>query len=123
MIFKQFEETDIVAGRTTRVASGFWPNGVIEWDQVNFVDDFDSLVTLAATSPSYGTSVYDVRRTMYYLNVFPSTAEKDANDPYFSVTYGNFYGDLGSGSFATETASIKASPTKAIYTQYQNILL
>jgi len=123
MIFKKFEETDIVAGRTTRVASGFWPNGVIEWDQANFVDDFSSLVTPAATSPSYGTSVYDVRRTMYYLNVFPSTTEKDANDPYFSLTYGNFYGDLGSGSFATETASIKASPTKVIYTQYQNMLL
>ena len=40
MIFKQFEETDIVAGRTSRVASGFWPDGLTNWSQSNFVSDF-----------------------------------------------------------------------------------
>lgn len=124
MIFKTFDQTDIVAGRTTRVASGFWPEGYTTTNQENFADDYWSLTDSSTSpSPSYGSSVYDVRRTMYYLNVFPDSTYKANNDPYFSVTYGHFYGNLGSGSFPIETASIQVAPTKAIYSQYQNMLL
>lgn len=123
MIFNTFDPNkDIVAGRVTRVASGFWPDGSPNWDQGNFTCDFNRLTGSSGT-PSYGTSYYDVRYTMYYLNVFPDQASYVNYDPYFSIAYGNFYGDLGSGSFATESSSIETSPTKAIYTQYKNILL
>lgn len=122
MIFNQFAETDIVAGRTTRVASGYWPDGLTAHSQSNFVDDFWSLTGSVGT-PSYGTSVYDVRRTMYYLNVYPDSTYFQNNDPYFAITYGNIAGNLGSGSFSLESGSIQASPTKAIYTQYKNMLL
>jgi hypothetical protein len=124
MIFKTFDPNqDVVSGRTTRVASGFWPNGLTNWSQSLFVDDFFSLTSSGAPSPSYGTSPYDVRRTMYYVNVYPHQSYKTNSDPYFSITYGHVGGDVGSGSFAFETASIQASPTKAIYTQYKNMLL
>lgn len=125
MIFNTFDPNkDVVAGRSTRVASGFWPDGNTVASQSNFRDDFWSLTGSAATpNPSYGTSYYDVRHTMYYLNMYPSVTEFANNDPYFSISYGNFYGNLGSGSFAAETSSILASPTKAIYTQYKNMLL
>jgi len=124
MIFKQFDPNqDVVAGRTTRVASGFWPNGLTNWSQSLFVDDFWSLTSSAATSPSYGTSPYDVRRTMYYTNVYPAEPFKNNSDPYFSISYGNIAGNVGSGSFSIETASIQASPTKAIYAQYKNLLI
>ena len=123
MIFKTFDPNkDVVAGRTTRVASGFWPNGLTNWSQSFFVDDFWSLTGSAGT-PSYGTSYYDVRRTMYYTNVYPALSYKNNSDPYFSITYGHIGGAVGSGSFGVETASIQASPTKAIYTQYKNMLL
>jgi len=123
MIFNTFDPNkDIIAGRVTRVASGFWPDGSPSWDQGNFMDDFWRN-TGSAGNPSYGTSYYDVRYTMYYLNVFPDLSTYVNYDPYFSIAYGNFYGNLGSGSFPTETLSIEASPTKAIYTQYKNILL
>lgn len=123
MIFNQFDPNqDIVAGRTTRVASGFWPDGLTNHSQSLFVDDFWSL-TGSVGNPSYGTSVFDVRRTMYYLNIFPDQTFFQNNDPYLSATYGNVAGNLGSGSFALESASIQASPTKAIYTQYKNMLL
>jgi hypothetical protein len=122
MIFKKLEDTDIVAGRTTRVASGFWPDGFTNASQSYFIDDFWSL-TGSVGNPSYGTSYYDVRRTMYYLNVFPDSTTQASNDPYFSIAYGHFYGNIGSGSFTVETESIQASPTKAVYTQYQNMLL
>jgi hypothetical protein len=123
MIFNQFDPNqDIVAGRTTRVASGYWPSGLTAHSESFFVDDFWSLTGSVGT-PSYGTSVFDVRRTMYYVNVFPDNTFFLNNDPYFVVTYGNVAGNVGSGSFALESASIQASPTKAIYTQYKNMLL
>ena len=122
MIFNQFDSTDIVSGRTARVASGFWPGGLTNWSSSRFVNNWNELVTSAAPSPSYGASPYDVRKTMYYLDVFPSSANSP-NDPYFSVAYGHIGGDQGSGSFDFETGSFKVSPTKAIYTQYKNILL
>ncbi len=124
MIFNVFDQTDIVAGRTTKVASGFWPGGSTFWSQSLFVDDFWALTQSAATpSPAFGSSIYDVRRTAYYLNVFPSQNEYNNNDPYFSVAYGNFYGELGSGSFDLDTGSILVFPPKAVYTQYKNLLL
>ena len=122
MIFNQFDPTDIVAGRTSRVASGFWPGGETYWTASMFTDNFFELTQSAATpSPSYGASIYDIRRTMYYLDVFPDSTTHTNNDPYFSIAYGNYYGELGSGSFNLDTASIKAFAAKAVYTQYQYI--
>jgi hypothetical protein len=124
MIFNQFDPNrDIVAGRVTRVASGYWPDGTSNWQQSTFKDDFYRLTGSGTPSPSYGTSYYDVRRTMYYLNVFPDESAYVNYDSYFSIAYGNFFGEYGSGSFTAESASIMASPTKAIYTQYKNVLL
>lgn len=121
MIFNQFQETDIVTGRTNRIASGFWPNGQTNWSQSLLIDDFWSLTGSSDTpSPAYGASTYDVRRTMYYVNVYPNETFKAQNDAYFSATYGHI---AGSGSFNTETSSIRCNPTKTIYTQYKNLLL
>jgi hypothetical protein len=123
MIFKQFEAEDIVAGRTTRVASGFWPDGSTNWSASALVDDYFSLTSSATPSTAYGSSVYDVRRTLYYANLYPNANYLANNDPYLSVTYGNWEGDAGSGSFGTETSSMLVSQTKAIYSQYKNVLL
>ena len=124
MIFSNFEDADIVSGRTSQVTSGFWSDGTTFWSSSQFVDNFFSLTQSAATpSPSFGSSYYDIRRTMYYIDVFPDQAHQINNDPYFSVSYGNYYGDLGSGSFDLDTGSINAFAPKAIYTQYKNLLL
>lgn len=124
MIFKQFEDEDIVAGRTSAVASGLWPGGETSLSASDLVDNWTDLTQSSTTpSPSYGSSYYDVRRTMYYLDVFPSETYRTNSDPYLSVAYGAFGGNLGSGSFGIETSSIMVSPTKAIYTQYKNLLL
>ena len=123
MIFNTFDPNqDIVAGRISRIASGFWPNGVITWTQTALEDDFWDL-TGSVGNPSYGTSIYDVKRTMYYTNLFPTTTDHLNNNPYLACSYGHVGGDVGSGSFGEETASIKVSPTKAIYNQYKNLLL
>jgi len=124
MIFNKFDSTDIVAGRTSRIASGFWPDSTTVWSASLLESGFFDLTQSAATpSPSYGSSIYDIRRTMFYVDVFPNTTYHNSNDSYFSITYGNFYGNLGSGSFDLDTGSIKVFPTKTIYTQYKNLLL
>jgi hypothetical protein len=123
MIFNTFNPNkDVVAGRTTRVASGFWPGGVPNLSQSAMVDDFFSLIGSDGNT-SYGTSVYDVRKTMYYLNMYPEDAYLSNNDPYFSVAYGHIAGELGSGSFTTDVEEIQAFASKTIYTQYKNLLL
>lgn len=124
MIFNQFDPTDIVAGRTARIASGFWPDSQTIASSSNFISGFFDLTQSAATpSPSFGSSIFDIRYTMFYINVFPDSTTYANNDPYFSISYGNFYGNLGSGSFDLDTGSIKVFPSKTIYTQYKNLLL
>lgn len=126
MIFNQLNpNTDIVAGRTNRVDSGFWPNGQTFSSQSAFTDNFYALTQSSVTpSPSYGASIYDIRRTMYYVDVFPDATSLSNNDPFFSVAYGNYDAEAsGSGTFTLDTASIKAFAPKSIYTQYQNLLL
>ena len=123
MIFTTFDPNeDIVTGQENRVSSGIWPNNNMAASQSLMVCDFFSL-TGSVGNPSYGTSKYDIRRTMYYLNVFPTTNELNNNDPYFSIAYGNIGGNLGSGSFTSDVTTTQAHPTKAIYTEYVNMLL
>ena len=82
MIFNQFDNTDIVAGMTSRVASGFWPNGVTFWSASLFQDNYWELTQSVLTpSPSIGASIYDIRYTMYYINVFPDSTTHANNDP------------------------------------------
>src|SRR5579862_2676086 len=86
MIFNQLNpNTDIVAGRTNRIDSGFWDNGLTFSSQSAFTDNFYALTQSSVTpSPSYGASIYDIRRTMYYVDVFPDATTLSNNDPYFS---------------------------------------
>ena len=126
MIFNQLNpNTDIVAGRVNRIDSGFWPSTLPFVTQSAFVDNFYALTQSSVTpSPSFGASPYDIRNTMYYVNVFPDSTTLSNNDPYFSVAYGNYDCDAsGSGTFNLDTSSILAFAPKSIYTQYQNLLL
>jgi hypothetical protein len=123
MIFNKFDQnSDVVAGRSLRVSTGIWPNNVMSVVQSGMVSDFLGLIDSNA-NPSYGSnSKYNVHRTMYYLNVFPTTTEYNNSDPYFSIAYGNVNGNKGSGSFTSDIADIRAYPSKVIYTQYSNLL-
>ena len=126
MIFNQINpNTDVVAGRTNRIDSGFWPNQLTFTSQSQFTDNFYSLTqSIVTPSPSFGASIFDARRTMYYVDVFPDSTTTVNNDPYFSVAYGNYNCKLsGSGTFNLDTGSILAFAPKSIYTQYQNLLL
>lgn len=121
MIFKAFEPTDVVEGRTTRVASGYWPDGNTYWSASYLESGFWDLSNAQTPSTAFGSSPYDVRKTLYYTDVYPNLTYKNSyHDPYFSIAYGHV---AGSGSFDYETGSIQVNPTQAIYTQYRNLLL
>jgi hypothetical protein len=121
MIFKTFDPTDVVEGRTTKVSSGFWPDGSTYWTSSFFESNFWELSNTQTPSTAFGSSPYDIRKTLYYTDVYPSLAYKNTyKEPYFSIAYGH---SGGSGSFDYETGSIKASPTKVVYNQYKNLLL
>jgi len=113
MIFKAFETTDLVAGRTQPVSTGIWSDGNTSWSQF-----FTS--SLQAT-PS--ASAYEPLNGLYYLNVYDTGSTQPDADVYFSVTFGHYAGS-GSSTFDTNTSNGSLLyPTKAIYNQYRNLLL
>ena len=107
MIFKKFDSTDIVVGRVNQVSSPMWTAG-----------DIAALQSAFYTSPSQtvasGSGLFNVYNGLYYNNVYYS------GEPFFSVAYGNYY---GSGSSQTDIDTSKIYPTKAIYSEYANVLL
>lgn len=107
MIFKQFESTDKIDGKINRVSSPLWPAGDVNALQSSFY-------TNPYQTVSTGSSVNDLKNGLYYYDVYY------AGEPAFSVAFGNQY---GSGSSLNDVNTLKAYPSKVIYSQYKNILL
>ena len=95
MIFKNFESTDIVAGRINKVSSGFWVDGNYAVTQSTFTTSSTQVVLT-------GSNQYDVQNGLYYYNVYYQ------NQPHFSITYGDYY---GSGSSITDSTTLYIRPT------------
>ena len=113
MIFKQFESTDIVAGRSQPVSTGIWSDGETAWAQF-----YTSSAQTVASS-----SLFEPLNGLYYTNVYDYPIASASADVYFSLTYGHYAGS-GSSTFDTNTSQGSLIyPTKAIYNQYRNLLL
>jgi hypothetical protein len=113
MIFKQFEQSDIVAGRTQPVSTGLWSDGTSSWAEF-FTSSAQTQLSSSAFEPLNG---------LYYTNVYDANPSQSNADIYFSVTYGHY---AGSGSSNFDTSSANGSliyPTQAIYNQYRNLIL
>ena len=113
MIYKQFEQSDIVVGRSTKVSTGIFSNGSVYQTQ-------SSVASGSLQATISGSNRYDVYNGYYYLDVYPSlAATSSSNDLILSIAYAN---KLGYGTSYDEYTNIKVSPTKAIYTQYVNAI-
>ncbi len=113
MIYKQFEQSDIVAGRSTKVSTGMFSTGSLFQIQ-------SSVATGSLQATISGSNRFDVYNGYYYLDVYPTLgATSSSNDVLFSIAYGNANGYATSYD---EYTNIKVSPTKAIWSQYVNIL-
>lgn len=113
MIFKQFETTDIVAGRTQPVSTGLWSDGTASWSEFY----------TSSRQTQQSSSQFEPLNGLYYINVYDAATGSANADIYFSISYGHY---AGSGSSAFDTGSSQGSllfPTKAIYNQYRNLLL
>jgi hypothetical protein len=113
MIFKQFDTTDIVAGRTQPVSTGMWSAGTSSWSAF--------YTSSRQTTPS--SSQFEPLNGLYYTNVYDKPTGSVDSEIYFSVAYGHVN---GSGSSTFDTSSSQGSllyPTKAVYNQYRNLLL
>ncbi len=113
MIFKQFDQTDIVAGRSQPVSTGMWSDGETNWSQF-----YTSSIQTTQSS-----SLYEPLNGLYYTNVYDYPVASASSDVYFSITYGH---SAGSGSSTFDKNASQGSliyPTKAIYNQYRNLLL
>ncbi len=113
MIFKQFDATDIVAGRSQPVSTGIWSDGETAWSQF-YTSSAQTVASSSAFEPLNG---------LYYTNVYDYPIASSSADIYFSLTYGHYAGS-GSSTFDTNTSQGSLIyPTKAIYNQYRNLLL
>lgn len=111
MIYKQFEQSDIVVGRSTKVSTGIFSGGSVYQAQ-------NAVATGSLQATISGSNRYDVYNGYYYLDVYPSVAAtSSSNDLIFSIAYGNVN---GYGTSYDEYTNIKTSPTKVVWTQYVN---
>jgi hypothetical protein len=97
-VYTAFKVGDVVEGGVERVTRGLWSNNI-------------------GTLTSFHTSsAQSATQKQYYYEVFNGISTNSVNESQFSVTYGH---NAGSGSLGQN----EDSPSNAIYSQYQQILL
>jgi len=112
MIYKQFEQADIVVGRLIKVSSGFFDDGSTTIDQ-NLLNSSSLQSTIS------GSNRFDAYNGYYYLDVYPSSVTTSSAENLFSIAYGNTNGYV---TGYDEYNNIQLRQTKAIFTQYTNEL-
>lgn len=102
-IYQAFTSDDTIYGKQEIVTSTAWS------------DNSATLATFFTSSTQSGSS------GNYYLEIYDKDINSDTTAvPQFSVAYGNID---GSGSYKTTGGRAGDSPTKAIFSQYKQLLL
>ena len=97
-VFTALLDEDIVSGDSQRVTKGLWTNN-------------------SAELTSFWTSSYQSStQKQYYYEIYNGDPTVSSNEAQFSIAYGH---DAGSGSLGTN----EDSPSNAIYSQFQQVLL
>lgn len=112
MIYKAFEQADIVSGRATKVSTGFFADGALTTLQSSFVSS-------STQETISGSNRFDIYNGYYYLDVFPDSSNTTSADQIFSIAYGNVN---GYGTSADEYTNVQVHPTQAVWRQYVNEL-
>ena len=110
--FRTFESSDIVAGRVQNVSVGLFPGGASTFSSSLFTSSIQAQIT--------GSSEFEPKSGLYYLDVFDSDVSSATSEQLFSLTYGH---SAASGSSERDLSTVKIKPTQAVYTQYQNLIL
>ena len=100
-VFTKFDQlNDVISNQTEVVTAGVWSDGIA------------SLTTYATGSAQ------TISQRRYYVDVYQEASVNEGAATQFSLAYGNA---LGSGSDSQGTLS--DSPSKAVYSQYRQLLL
>ncbi len=100
-VFTKFDQlNDVISNQTEVVTAGVWSDGIA------------SLTTYASGSAQ------TTSQRRYYVDVYQEDSTNEGAATQFSLAYGNA---LGSGSDSQGTLS--DSPSKAVYSQYRQLLL
>jgi len=97
-VYNAFTVEDVVEGGTQRVTRGLWSGNVAE------------------LSTFFTSSYQSSTQKQYYYEIYNGIPSASTSEPQFAVAYGH---RLGSGSYGQN----EDSPSKAIYSQFQQILL
>jgi len=107
MIYQTFSTSDVVAGRTQTVSSGFFIDGTNSVQQGNFSYNPSQI-------QATGSNAYDIQNGLYYWDIYYN------NQVHFSIAYGDLY---NSGSSVQDITTVKVFPFEANYKSYSNLLL
>lgn len=100
-VFTKFDQlNDVVANQTETVTAGLWSDGV------------------SGLTTYFSSSAETTTQRRYYIDVYQAAPAATGSAVQFSLAYGHA---LGSGSSAQGT--LNDSPSRAIYSQYRQLLL
>ena len=102
-IYKKFGSIDKVTNRTEVVTSGIWSG------------DLGSLTTFHTSSAQSSSA-----SGRYYLDVYNVATSSTSAEVQFSIAYGHI---SGGGAPTLDQTDSSTLPTKAIYSQFRNLLL
>ena len=108
-IFQKFDSSDIILGKNNIVSSGFFPGSEIAVTQ-----SLTFKTSSVQTQLTGSNGIYDVLNGTYYTNVYNNSTSNP--QLLFSISYGDFNGN------GIKTGSA-FSNTKAVYSQFKNLLL
>ena len=107
-IYQTFDKGDVISGKNNTVSNGFFPGNSATFLQSLLRTDSDQKQLTGSNG------AYDVLNGLYYTNVYDGVSSE--KQLLFSISYGDFDGG------GVRTGSVFQN-TKAIYSQFSNVLL
>ena len=112
-IFKFFTQDDIVAGDIQTISQPIWSENMNPYSQ-----------SYASGIGFFTSSTQMSQSGDYYANVYHRNPQSDANTAVqFAIAYGHKKGSGSYGDPNTTGQNVNDTPTRAIYSQYKNMLL
>ena len=112
-IFKFFTQDDIVAGDIQTISQPIWSENMNPYSQ-----------SYASGIGFFTSSTQMSQSGDYYANVYHRNPQSDANTAIqFAIAYGHKKGSGSYGDPNTTGQNVNDTPTRAIYSQYKNMLL
>tara|TARA_R110000868_G_scaffold118109_4_gene313457 strand:+ start:3778 stop:4839 length:1062 start_codon:yes stop_codon:yes gene_type:complete len=113
-IYKNFGPDDVIVGDIQTISQPLWSENVNPLSQSSAYPNVGFFTSSTQMSQS----------GVYYTNVYHRNPTSDTNAAIqFAIAYGNRVGSGSVGDTNTTGQNVNDTPTRAIYSQYRNLLL